>query len=88
MDLKTKTMNNYKIVNLTSGAMHFLNEEEKENFFIKNCYQSKSGIIKYNIINLTRQKRIRINKILDNIQLVCFFALTILLTIYIIENNY
>ena len=81
-------MNNYKITNLTSGARHFLNEEEKEIFFTKNCYQSKSGIIRYDILNLTEQKRIKRNKILDNIQLVCFFALTILLTILIIENYY
>ena len=81
-------MNNYKITNLTSGAIHFLNEEEKVNFFTKNCYQSKTGIIKYNIINLTRQKRTRINKILTNVQLFCFFALTILTTVYIIENFY
>ena len=39
--LKTKIMNNYKITNLTSGARHFLNEEEKQIFFTKNCYQSK-----------------------------------------------
>ena len=81
-------MNNYKITNLTSGARHYLNEEEKENFFTKNCYQSKSGLVRYDIINLTEQKRIRINKILDNIQFVCFFALTILTTVYIIENFY
>tara|TARA_R110002050_G_scaffold96673_1_gene200979 strand:- start:1672 stop:1917 length:246 start_codon:yes stop_codon:yes gene_type:complete len=81
-------MNNYKITNLTSGARHYLNQEEKENFFTKNCYQSKSGLVRYDIINLTEQKRIKRNKILDNIQLICFFALTILITVYIIETYY
>jgi len=81
-------MNNYKITNLTSGARHFLNEEEKENFFTKNCYQSKSGLVKYDIINLTELKRIKRNKILDTIAFVCFFASTILSTILIIEKYY
>ena len=42
----------------------------------------------YNIVNLTELKRTRINKILTNVQLFCFFTLTILTTIYIIENFY
>ena len=80
-------MNKYKIINLTSGARHFLNEEEKENFFnINKIY--KDNKYQYSITNLTEQKRIKRNKILDNIQLFCFFALTILLTVYIIENFY
>ena len=75
-------MNNYKITNLTSGKSYFLNEEETTNFFKKNKIQN------YNIINLTEQKRIKRNKILDNIALVCFFAATVLSTILIIENFY
>jgi len=75
-------MNNYKITNLRTNKSYFLNDEETANFFVKNKIQN------YNIVNLTKQKRIRINKILTNVQLVCFFALTILLTIYIIEYNY
>jgi ABC-type uncharacterized transport system involved in gliding motility auxiliary subunit len=75
-------MNNYKITNLRSNKDYFLNEEEKTNFFTKNKLQN------YSITNLTEQKRKRINKILTNVQLVCFFALTVLLTVYIIENNY
>jgi hypothetical protein len=75
-------MNKYKITNLTSGKNYFLNEEEKTNFFKKNKIQN------YNIINLTELKRIRINKILDNIALVCFFGAILLTTILIIENNY
>jgi len=81
-------MNNYKITNLTSGARHYLNEEEKVNFFTKNCYQSKSGIIRYDIVNLTEQKRIRRNKILDAVQLSNLFIAIILTTILIIENYY
>ena len=81
-------MNNYKITNLTSGARYYLNEEEKHAFFLQNCYQSSSGAIRYDIINLTEQKRIRINKILDTIAIVCFFAATILSTILIIEKYY
>jgi len=75
-------MNNYKITNKKSKRNYFLNEEELTNFFKKNKVQN------YNIINLTEQKRIKRNKILDNIALVCFFAATVLITILIIENNY
>jgi len=75
-------MNKYKITNLTSGAIHFLNEEEKTNFFKKNKVQN------YNIINLTEQKRIKRNKILDTIQLSTLFIAIILTTILIIENYY
>ena len=65
-------MNKYKITNLTSGKNYFLNEEEKENFFNKNKIQN------YDIINLTEQKRIKRNKILDTIQLTTlFFAILI-----------
>ena len=75
-------MTNYKITNLRTNKDYFLNEEETNNFFVKNKAQN------YSITNLTEQKRIRTNKILTNIQLVCFFALTVLLTVYIIENFY
>ena len=75
-------MNKYKITNLRSNKSYFLNEEEKEKFFIKNKVQN------YNIINLTEQKRIKRNKILDNIALVCFYAATILSIILIIEKYY
>ena len=75
-------MTNYKITNLRSNKDYFLNEEEKTNFFKKNKVQN------YDIINLSELKRIRANKILDNIIFVCFFAATILTTILIIENYY
>ena len=75
-------MINYRITNQKSNRTYFLNDEETTKFFKKNKVQN------YNIVNLTEQKRARINKILDNIQLVCFFALTILTTIYIIETYY
>ena len=75
-------MNKYKITNLRTKKNYFLNEEEKEKFFIKNKKQN------YNIINLTELKRIRANKILDNIAIFSFFAATVLTTILIIETYY
>jgi len=75
-------MNEYKITNLRTDKNYFLNQEELTNFFKKNKVQN------YNIINLTELKRIRANKILNNIALVCFFAATILSTILIIEKYY
>ena len=75
-------MNNYKITNLTSGKNYFLNEQEKEKFFIKNKVQN------YNIINLTELKRTRANKILDNIAIVSFFGATVLSIILIVEKYY
>lgn len=75
-------MNKYKITNLRSNKNYFLNEEEKEKFFIKNKLQN------YNIINLSELKRIRANKILDNIAFVSFFGATILSIILIIEKYY
>ena len=75
-------MNNYKITNLRTGKNYFLNEEEKTNFFIKNKIQN------YNILNLTEKQRIKRNKILDNIAIVCFFGATILSIILIIEKYY
>jgi len=75
-------MINYKITNLRSKKDYFLNDEETANFFVKNNAQN------YSIVNLTKQKRIKTNKILDTIAFVCFFAATVLSTILIIENNY
>ena len=75
-------MTNYKITNLRNNKSYFLNDEEAANFFVKNKAQN------YSITNLTEQKRIKRNKILNLIQFVCFFALTILTTILIIEKYY
>jgi len=75
-------MNNYKITNLRTGKNYFLNEEELTNFFKKNKVQN------YDIINLTEKQRIKRNKILNTIALICFFGATILSTILIIENYY
>ena len=75
-------MTNYKITNKRSKRNYFLNEEEVTNFFKKNKVQN------YNITNLTEKQRIKRNKILDTIALVCFFGATVLATILIIENNY
>lgn len=75
-------MTNYKITNKKSKTTYFLNEEELTNFFKKNKVQN------YSIVNLTEQKRIRRNKILDTIAIFSFFAATVLTTILIIENYY
>ena len=75
-------MNNYKITNLRSRKDYFLNEEETANFFVKNKAQN------YSITNLTELKRIKRNKILDTIAIVCFFGATVLSIILIIEKYY
>jgi len=75
-------MTNYKITNRESKRNYFLNEDEIINFFKKNKVQN------YDIINLSELKRIRRNKILDNIALVCFFGAFLLTTILIIEKYY
>ena len=75
-------MINYKITNNKSKTNYFLNDKEAANFFVKNKAQN------YNIVNLTKQKRIKRNKILNAVAFVCFFAATVLITILIIENNY
>ena len=75
-------MTNYKITNKKSKRDYFLNQNEMINFFKKNKVQN------YSLTNLTEQKRIKRNKMLNNITLVCFFAATVLITILIIESNY
>jgi len=71
---------NYKIVNKNTGATYFLNEKEKANFFIKNKLQN------YNEINLTEQRRIRINKMLDVVANLCVVGASILATLLYIQN--
>ena len=70
----------YKIVNKNTGATYFLNEKEKTNFFIKNKVQN------YNEINLTEQKRIRTNKMLDVVAHLCIIGASILGTLLYIQN--
>ena len=71
---------NYKIVNRNTKATYFLNEKEKTNFFIKNKMQN------YNEINLTEQKRIRINKMLDVVAQLAIVGASILATLIYIQN--
>ena len=71
---------NYKIVNKNTGATYFLNEKEKANFFIKNKLQN------YNETNLTEQRRIRINKMLDVAANLCVVGASILATLIYIQN--
>ena len=75
-------MNNYKITNLRNGKNYFLNQEEKENFFKKNKLQN------YDIINLTELKRVKFNKILDNIQISTLFLAVVVTVVLIIEKYY
>jgi len=73
-------MENFKIVNRNTGATYFLNEEEKITFFTKNRVQN------YSITNLTEQKRIRTNKILDLVAHLCIIGASILATLIYIQN--
>jgi hypothetical protein len=73
-------MENFKIVNRNTGATHFLNEKEKTNFFIKNKLQN------YNEINLTEQRRTRINKMLDVVAHLAIVGASILATLIYIQN--
>ena len=59
---------------------YFLNEEEAANFFVKNKAQN------YSITNLTKQKRTRINKILDVVVYFCIIGASILATLIYIQN--
>ena len=76
---------NYKITNLSSGAIHFLNESEKENFFKIN-YLYKDGSYKYKIENLTERKRQRIDKALDLLNYICLIAVSGLITLLYIQS--
>ena len=78
---------NYKITNLRSGNIMFLNKEEKQRYFLKNCYQI-NYITQYKIENMTELQRIRKNKILDIIAVFCTLAAFLLLTIVYIQTNY
>jgi len=79
-------MENFKIVNRNTGATHFLNEEEKTNFFLQNCYQSRTGAVKYDIYNLTEAKARRINKMLDVVVHFCIIGASVLATLIYIQN--
>jgi len=73
-------MENWKIVNRNTGATYFLNEKEKTNFFIKNKLQN------YNETNLTEQRRIRINKMLDVVAHLAIVGASIIATLIYIQN--
>jgi len=79
-------MKNWKIVNRNTGATHFLNEEEKINFFLQNCYQSRTGAVKYDIYNLTKERTERINKMLDVVAQLAIVGASILGTLIYIQN--
>ena len=73
-------MENFKTVNKNTNATYFLNEEELINFFKKNRVQN------YSITNLTKQRRIRINKMLDLLAHFCIIGASILATLLYIKN--
>jgi hypothetical protein len=77
---------NYKIVNKNTGATYFLNEKEKITFFTKNCYQSRTGAVKYDIYNLTKERAKRRNKMLDVVAHLCIIGASILATLIYIQN--
>jgi len=73
-------MENFKTVNKNTNATYFLNEEELINFFKKNSIQN------YSITNLTKQKKIRINKMLDVVAHLCVVGASILAILIYIKN--
>ena len=77
---------NYKIVNRNTNATYFLNEEEKITFFTKNCYQSRTGAVKYDIYNLTKERAKRRNKMLDVVAQLAIVGASILATLIYIQN--
>ena len=78
-------MENFKIVNRNTGATYFLNEKEKETFFKRN-YFYKDGDYKYDILNLTRSKARRKDKMLDVLAHLCLIGASILATIIYIQK--
>jgi hypothetical protein len=79
-------MENFKVVNKNTGATYFLNEKEKTNFFAKNCYQSRTGAVKYDIYNLTKERARRRNKMLDIVAQLAIVGASILATLIYIQN--
>jgi len=73
-------MENFKIVNKKRNKTYFLNEEELINFFKQNNVQN------WNIVNLTKQKRTRTNKMLDVVVHLCIIGASILGTLLYIQN--
>ena len=79
-------MENFKIVNKTTGMTVFLNEKQKETFFKINSL-CKDGEIQYDVYNLTKERTERINKMLDVLAHSCVVGASILGTLIYIQNN-
>jgi len=92
-------MKNFKIVNRNTGATYFLNDKEREIFFgnINGVNQDydvlkqnnsfyKDGEYKYDILNLTRSKARRKDKMLDVLAHLCLIGASILATIIYIQT--
>tara|TARA_R110002012_G_C11633145_1_gene609961 strand:+ start:460 stop:699 length:240 start_codon:yes stop_codon:yes gene_type:complete len=78
---------NYKITNLSSGAIHFLNESEKETFFKIN-YLYKNGSYQYEEENLTERKNKIKDKALTLLTYICLYAAFTLSLLLYIKNYY
>ena len=78
-------MENFKIVNKTTGMTLFLNEKQKETFFkINNKY--KDGELQYDSYNLTEAKNKRTNKMLDVVAHLAIIGASVLATLLYIQN--
>ena len=92
-------MENFKIVSRNTGATYFLNDKEREIFFgnINGVNQDydvlkqnnsfyKDGKYQYDILNLTKAKARRKDKMLDALAYVCVIGASMLMTIMYIQN--
>ena len=60
--------------------------KKKRHFFTKNCYQSRTGAVKYDIYNLTKERAKRRNKMLDVVAHLAIVGASILATLIYIQN--
>ena len=80
-------MDNYKITNLSTNAIYYLNEQEKRNFFKLNDFFI-NGVYLYSIINLSELKRNRKEKIVDFLLWSALFCAFTLMALIYIQFNY
>ena len=78
-------MENFKIVNRNTGATYFLNDKERETFFERN-YFYKDGKYQYDILNLTKAKARRKDKVLDVLAHLSIIGASVLATLLYIQN--
>ena len=78
-------MENFKIVNRNTGATYFLNDKERETFFERN-YFYKDGKYQYDILNLTKAKARRKDKVLDVLAHLSIIGASVLATLLYIQT--